>query len=167
MIDLNGIYRSREHIRSPFFLLVDCIMRWISRKLVSRRSCPSLNSNMHVRTRARTLVCVTRIRVHGHAGATWWTNVQWYCWPAGGLKYHVALRRQISNNLVVFKVSDLSPFEKKSYSFPSSIYLLLTKFLKIVWPFVNKKRQCGRVPSRVGLDAIECISLKIEIIVYL
>lgn len=56
---------------------------------------------------------------------------------------------------------------KKRYFFPSPTYLLLTKFLKIVWLFVSKKRQCGREPSRVALDAIERISLKIEIIVYL
>lgn len=49
-------------------------------------------------------------------------------------RYHIALKREISNDLVVLKVSDLSSFEKKSYFFPSPVYLtvLLTKFLKIV-----------------------------------
>lgn len=54
-------------------------MRRKSWRLVSRRSCPSLNSNVH----ARPSVCVNRIRVRRHAGATWRRNAWWYRQPAG------------------------------------------------------------------------------------
>lgn len=154
MIDLNGIYRQ---IRPPFFLVVDCIMRWISRKLVSRRSCPSLNSSVHARTRphsglrdsnkgARTRRCnLMDERTRGGVASR---QVAWCSLD----RYHIALgdlqrSRRPQGLRLIFR-------EKSSYSSPSRscIYntVLLTKFLKIVWPFVTVKRRLGEGPNWIA-----------------
>lgn len=123
---------------------------------------------MHACTRTRARAR-TRLRDSNKGARTRRCNLMderihcWYCWPAGGLldRYRVALRREISNDLVVLKVSGLSAFKKKevtSFRLPC-IYTTvpLTKYLKIVRPFVSKKRQYGRTPSRVAGCYRACI----------
>jgi len=56
-----------------------CIMKRISLRLVSRRSCPSLNSSMHAR-------CVNRKRKGSQARRCNLTGERWRCLPAGGVR---------------------------------------------------------------------------------
>lgn len=131
----------RAYIRSPFFLLVDCIMRWISRKLVSRRSCPSLNSNVHACVHAHA-----RSRPHSrlrdsNKGARrcnlmveriWYTagtaGQQVACWTGIALPWD-AKSRTISSfsRSQAYRLSR----KKKSYFFPSPMYLYNRAFDEI------------------------------------
>lgn len=163
----------RAYIRSPFFLLVDCIMRWISRKLVSRRSCPSLNSNVHAcvhaharprphsRLRdsnkgARTRRCnLMDERIHGGTAGQ-----QVARWTGIALPWDV--RSRTISSFSRSQAYRLSRKKKKLLLFVPHVFIqpcLLTKYLKIVRPFVRNGNM-----AECQVELLDAISLKIEII---
>lgn len=172
MIDLNGIYRPRAY-SFPFLP-----PRWLHNEVNKPKAglSPQLSvakfqrACMHARARAP--VCVTRIRVHGHAGATWWTNIHTVVllasrWLAGQVPHCLETRdlewsrRPQGLRLIVFREKELLLFVSCVFNRAFDEISKNCMIIQSAWNGDVAKCQAEL------LDAIERISLKIEIIVYL